>query len=170
MDWGAFQAATVGFKTLVDATQAIGLLKTREEVDAVRADLLGKLVTTQQALLELQNVVTAVREENEELEKEISRIRDFQTVRERYQLVALGPGALAYALKEELQADTPPHHLCPQCFEKDKRSILQFAGIERGRRGVLACGACGERVMYPHSGYAAPKVVAVGRSRGGRRL
>ena len=56
----------------------------------------------------------------------------------RYQLVETTGKAIVYKLKEEFEADEPPHYACPNCFDADdKRSILQV-----NLRRILVCNRC----------------------------
>ena len=142
-----FAAAMGGLKAAAQTVQGLRELRTKQDVEAVRADLLGKLVETQQAVLELQQSVGALREENLALREENRRLRDFDGERERYELKALGPNAIVYAPNKELQPDAPAHYLCVQCFKNAECSVLQGAGYE-GFHRVLKCYACQSRVLY----------------------
>ena len=161
---GALATAMGGLKAAAKAVQGLHELRTKQEVDAVRANLLGKLIDAQQAVLELQQSAGALRDENLALKEENRHLRAFEGERERYELKSLGPGATVYSPKEELHPDAPSHHLCAQCFEGAKRSILQHAGYEGSER-ILECPGCKSRVLYrDEAGDFPPEIVRL-RSR-----
>ncbi len=148
MEWDAmFATAMGGLKAAAQTAQGLRELRTKQQVEAVRSDLLGKLIDAQQVVFELQQAVGALREENLALGEENRRLRDFDGQRERYELQALGANALVYSPKKHLQPDAPAHHLCVQCFESAKRSVLQHARYE-GFQRILECPACKSRVLY----------------------
>ena len=150
-------AAAVGaLNSLIESVRALRSLRSQKDVDAVRADLLGKVIDAQQAVLNLQALAATERERRtaaekrvSELEQENAHLRDWSEERKRYALVALGPDACAYKMKDaEAASDEPVPHLCAHCFEDAQRSILQAQEYDSYTR-ILECPRCKTRVTYP---------------------
>ena len=89
-----------------------------------------------------------------ELEAELMKREDWAAEQEHYTLHAVDSGAFVYALKPGVEATEPPHWLCQQCFQQQRKSILQFhsqpPNVPGGGRGDYrrwVCSACGHALM-----------------------
>jgi hypothetical protein len=58
-------------------------------------------------------------------------------------LAEVASGVLAYAIKEAVRGAEPEHHLCPDCYQKGQKSLLQREYREVGRASLLVCHRCG---------------------------
>jgi hypothetical protein len=80
-----------------------------------------------------------------ELEKQMAQMEAWETEKQRYELKdvsgSAGSGTYAYALKPEANGSEPSHWICAACYQRHKRSILQAAEIDVGRR-VFRCPNC----------------------------
>jgi hypothetical protein len=102
------------------------------------------------AVIELQEKILAARSEQGtlvelvgELKKRVTELEAWGKDKERYTLVDLGQGLLAYALRAGMENGEPPHHLCAQCYSDGIKSYLQQETRFPGRCSVLACNRCG---------------------------
>ena len=77
-----------------------------------------------------------------ELEEELAQREDWAAEKERYALDDVDRGVFAYALKPDVKTTEPPHWLCQQCMEQQRKSVLQLAGQAAGRHSRWLCGAC----------------------------
>lgn len=83
-----------------------------------------------------------------ELEKEAAESKEWAAEREKYQLSEWESGncwAFTYVLKQEHRAVTPVHHLCTNCYEDGRKSILQKES-GGGDDAYLACPRCKTRI------------------------
>lgn len=125
------------FAELVAATEslkvagqiAVGLidLKTTTEVQSKAIELNQKILAAQHELFAANTAQAALIERVRDLESEITRMKDWETEKNRYQLATPYIGCLVYALKKAMSNGEPPHYICTRCYENGKRSILQTA-------------------------------------------
>ncbi len=133
-------------KALVD-TKTEGAV--REKVMAlqnVMIDLQTTVLELQGRILSLQNENVSLKETIKEREVEIEKNKQWDQTARRYKLVRLGADPqFAYALADA--ADTPPHYLCPVCFEAKKKTILEYAGQTKRGSMLLKCFVCKTEVF-----------------------
>jgi hypothetical protein len=99
---------------------------------AKQAGLQQVLLDFNTQVIELQGKIMAASAKYEELAKikdeavkKLVAYENWNKKAARYLLTELAPGILVYAQKPDVKNTEPPHYLCPYCFEKLKRSILQ---------------------------------------------
>ena len=123
------------------------------------AELNGKIADMQFALIDAQSDALASQEAQSkqsarirELEQTIAEFDDWEAEKARYRLVEVGynlGGVFVYLLhKESAQEDEPPHYICPHCYNRGKKSILQrdrVGGIPRH-----TCPDCGTAIKVNH--------------------
>ena len=140
-DISAIAAALASFQTAKNIAQAMIGLR-----DA--AAFQSKMIEFQSAILDAQNAAFAANDERAtlvqrigKLEKEIADFKAWEAEAKRYQLTEVATRVFAYALKPEAQGAEPPHWICPGCYQKHQKSILQ--GFESGAFGWShACPSC----------------------------
>ena len=93
-----------------------------------------------------------------ELEAELMKREDWAAEQERYTLHAVDSGAFVYALQPGVETAEPPHWLCPQCFQQQRKSILQFhsqppepGSSQLGRYRRWVCSVCGHALMVHYT-------------------
>ncbi len=142
MDLSSFAAAASIAQTASETIQAL-VHKARDarmkkdllELHNLLHSLLVKLVEAQTQYQQLLEVVR-------ELEKEQEQAEQWAQTETQYELHQLAPGAVVYVPKPAQGQAVPDHYLCPQCFHKRFKSILQFhEWASSGRR--YRCNACG---------------------------
>ncbi|MFC7290898.1 hypothetical protein [Hirschia litorea] len=123
-----FLAAKAAVESL---NQGIEMLKTFEEVkDAnnsatLRFDLNRKILEAQQYALEAQREQLNQQTRISELEQEIAHLKSWENFKEDYSLEEVSKGTYLYVSKENF---SPEIWLCPNCFERAAKSILQANG------------------------------------------
>jgi hypothetical protein len=128
---------------LSEATAALGALKALTEmakavIDAKsESDRLAAVAKLQSALIDVQQNTLALQANAAELQDELIKLRrkntELQAAKsdlDRYTQVQFqSTGAMVYELKEErVNPGELPHYLCPSCFVKSRKSILQKSG------------------------------------------
>lgn len=117
---------------------AIGSLRTAAEIAkgmiGLRdtAIIQGKVIELQSAILAAQSSALAAQSEQFDLinkirdfEKDIARMKAWDSEKEKYTLKQVQPRSLAYAIKPEAQGSEPAHYICANCYEKGEKRILQ---------------------------------------------
>jgi hypothetical protein len=124
-----------------------------------------KIIELNQQLLEAQSSVFAVNQERatlieriSQLEKDLVRLKAWETEKQRYQLADIGDGTFAYALKESMSGGEPPHYICTNCYEQAKKSILNSTRLPGGGN-LLTCASCSAKLIIRH-GYTPPSYVS----------
>jgi predicted P-loop ATPase len=113
----------------------------------------GKLLEFQSKLIDANNAAFAAQDERSamlerigELEKEVARLKAWETEKQRYELKELRSGAFARSLKEEEASREPPHNVCANCYERGQKFILQQEIRFPGRASVAVCHGCGAEI------------------------
>lgn len=114
-----------------------------EFINAQRLELLGALVSAQQAR-------EAVAKRESELEEKIMQLEDWFKIEARYKLWEIMPIRFAYRLKLEfVDAGEPFHYICSNCFREKEKSILQKFRQDRkgmGRLHGFVCPKCKQEI------------------------
>ena len=76
-----------------------------------------------------------------DLEQEIVRLKDWTAEAQRYQLVNVRHGAIAYTSKKGMENGEPAYWLCANCFTQTRKSFLQHKG-QNGPESSYGCDTC----------------------------
>jgi hypothetical protein len=143
-DMIAIAQALNAFKAAKDIAETmIGLRDT--------AAFQGKLIEFQSKIIDANNAAFAAQEERSsllqtirDLEKEVTDLKAWEGEKERYELTDIsgGNGSLAYVIKEELRSGAPLHCLCANCYQHNKKSILQRRGVFSPEANYALCPEC----------------------------
>jgi hypothetical protein len=86
------------------------------------------------------------------LEAKVASFENWEAEKQRYEMTGLERTGIAYVLNPEERVGKPPHGLCPQCYERRIKSILQSNGEPRSRMHLWVCSIC--KAEIPASGHA----------------
>ena len=108
----------------------IGALKTAFDLakglkdidDATRRN--AAVIELQEKILSAQQSQSALIETVSDLEKEVTALKTWEADKARYELKALAPSVVAYALKDSMSNGEPPHDLCANCYAAEKSPIF----------------------------------------------
>ncbi len=90
------------------------------------ADFVRGIVNAQQAQAAMSKKIDA-------LEKELTAIKDWEAEAARYQMFETQEGSIVFQLdKEQLKPGELEHDICPNCYGKRKKSILQAQKLAEG--------------------------------------
>ena len=94
-------------------------------------------------LATLQQENSSLKHAIEDLKREAVRKENWESESKRYVLHDAAQGLVVYALKQSMSNGEPPHYLCANCFNEDKKTVLYFS-IKAGdkRAETLNCKAC----------------------------
>jgi len=91
----------------------------------------AQLIAFQSVIIQLQSTIASVQIQNasllqdkRDLERQIAEMNGWEGEKQRYTLVTIWDGSVAYALKESASQGEPPHWLCTFCYSNGKKSIL----------------------------------------------
>jgi hypothetical protein len=125
---------------------AKGLLGIRDaaKIQAKVIELQAEILSAQQSAFAANSAQTALLTHIRQLETEVAEAKAWDTEKQRYQLSDVGLGSLAYTLRPEAQGAEPAHAICPGCYQKGKKSILQHDS--ELHFGLLRCHECGAKL------------------------
>jgi len=134
---GEVFAGIGGFKAMMDiAKMLIGANQTAA-VNAAVIDLQSKILSAQEEYSTLLGKVA-------ELETEVARLKAWDGEKQRYELKKQGDTeVLAYTLKEGVEPAEPAHSICPDCYQRRQKSLLQKETRGHGQEIALTCQVCG---------------------------
>ena len=111
-------------KTALDVAKGLNATITEAKVAEAKTQIIGHLITAQQAMLDAQQTLLEDTDTIRALEAEIMGLKDWQTEAARYELADAGQRTVAYRLKQGEGTGEPAHWLCPNCFADGKKSFL----------------------------------------------
>jgi DNA-directed RNA polymerase subunit RPC12/RpoP len=139
------QSAVSSLKTAGDIAKGFLQLKSI-------ADVQGKVIELQSAILGAQTSALAAQSEQatmiqrvRDLEEEVRNVKAWEEAKQRYSLYEPTAGSFVYALKENSGSPEPSHWICTNCYENNKRSILQLKSI--GKVDQYVCPHCYSEVL-----------------------
>lgn len=122
--------AADGLKSVMDIAKGLGALRGSER-EAKLAEMTRQVATAYQAVIDATLDQAAVLNRNQELEREVLRLKESASEKDRYQLVAVSPGVFAYAVKESARGVEPVHYVCQPCCDKGHKGVLVQTGNVR---------------------------------------
>jgi hypothetical protein len=121
------------------------------------------VIELQEKILTAQTAQSTLIERIRELEKEVAGFETWDAEKQRYRLTDFGGNTFAYALKQEAANGEPSHRICPNCYEKRHRSILQFDFRTSVGQDKYKCPSCKTEYEFgsrqqrdPHRGGYSP--------------
>jgi len=160
MDLSTLIAAKDGAKAIYEGIKTVVDLKEDAAVNERIQPLLAIATDVQLNILETLTVTEAAKRRVADLEAEVIALKEWGSEKSRYALYELGPGALVYHLKPELQGTDPVHYICPQCYQNNIKSILQ-AGLPKDLNRTLECHRCNLSVLYRPPGDESDEYIAI---------
>lgn len=124
------------FKSMMDIAKGLKDINDAAARNSAVIELQDKILSAQAAQMELVERVTG-------LEKEMARFEAWEIEKQRYELKPIGEhSTLVFTLKEGVNPPEEPHHICANCFNDRKKSILQPEQRNHGRSHLLVCHGC----------------------------
>jgi hypothetical protein len=148
----AIQAAAGSLKTAGEIVGALISLGIKAEVRAKVIELQGVILAAQSGAMSAQASQMELLQRVRDLEGQLVRLEDWEAEKKRYALVQADSATIYVLRKSEVDAGEVPHAICPRCYERAQKSILQ--GNSRREGGGQFCPSCD--VIYPMWGLPAP--------------
>jgi hypothetical protein len=111
-----------------------GLAKAGADIAAASDDAKrnAQLIEFQRVIIQLQSSIASVQVQNaallrdkEQLEKQLMQLENWATEKDRYTMVTVFETATVYSLKESMSNGEPPHYICPVCYQRGHKTLLQ---------------------------------------------
>jgi predicted RNA-binding Zn-ribbon protein involved in translation (DUF1610 family) len=121
MDIATISTAITALKSATGIIQALSDMNKGAEINQKAIELQSIILGLQGNLLELQAQVSELLDKKRELERKIGDQDAWVGMEKEYHLTEITSGQYIYASSTQ----KPGHWLCPNCFDKKKKSILQ---------------------------------------------
>lgn len=129
-------------KAIKDISETMIGLRDASVFEEKRFELQSKMLDAQNAALAANEERAALVQRVSGLEQEVARLRAWDSEKERYELKQWGDGAFAYTLKETETSSEPLHAICPGCYQRGTKSILQSNGEIQVHKHAWNCFSC----------------------------
>lgn len=137
-------AAGQGIEKLIETRD---LIKFGDELRKLHAEILA----AQRGAMTAQANEATLLEQVGALKKRVAELEAWASERQRYDLVALAPNVMAYAVKETARGIEPPHLICANCYNEGKKSFLNQV-TQGSRVDIYRCNSCGEKLTINKGG------------------
>lgn len=139
--------------TLKAAADAAEAAKTMDDVASVKGkvvEMLDLILTAHRAAAQTQSQLISMLQENFDLKIQLGKVEQWEGVASRYRLKDFGSNTFAYELKAELEDQEPSHLLCPNCFQTQRKAILQFSHTTNNQQKLYKCSSCSKDFTLGH--------------------
>lgn len=140
IDWVA--AAFTSAKAAGDIAKSLITLRDEDLVRGRVMDLTSTLMDLQQQMMQGQMEQIEMISKIAGLEEELRTARQKSDVLGRYELLALSPGKVVYALKQQFKDVEPEHFCCTNCYDTGRRSVLKPQNPLGSTWVKYVCPAC----------------------------
>ena len=145
MDIASITATVTGLKTAGDIVNGLLSAKTSTAINAAVAELNSHLISVQRKAMSANAAQLEMVEEIRALKKEITAMKAWGTEKKRYKLHPIGEsGSVAYAVKKEHSNGEPPHYICANCYQNNRKSFLDPRESSQNDI-VFVCDRCGSK-------------------------
>lgn len=141
----AIGAAIAAVKNFVDLVGKLGDDVSKEKAEAI-SQLYDSVLDIQQQLLTAQSREYELLSRCRALEEEIAHAKDWQAEAVRYVLRSVDGGVVRQQKANDASGN-PPHWLCANCFEDQRKSYLQKDPKIVSDRHVWKCPRCSTAVL-----------------------
>src|SRR5574340_867262 len=124
--YGEIVAAIQSTRALADLLRSAKDLANYNDVLTAVSEVNAKLMDATTVALASQEAQSRHLARIRQLEAELEKVAGWETLASRYVLQDLAPGRFVYALRPESANGEPQHMLCPNCFVKHQKALLQL--------------------------------------------
>lgn len=137
---GEITTALASLKAATDIIKGFNALQLEAAVKEKSTELFNIIISLQSNILSMQSEYSELLTSKNNIEKELSELKNTILEKSKYILVEIAPGILAYTQKEIDKSSGPKHFLCQNCFDtKNYKSVLQRKYAEYND---LICNSC----------------------------
>jgi hypothetical protein len=159
VDITAIASIATSLRSAAEITKAMKDVRDANLIQTKTFELTREIMAAQSYALEAMATQSDLLTSKRELEEKISKLETWNTEKGRYHLKSIQTGVAVYALKEGMENGEEPHYLCPTCYNRGQKSILQRESHAMGRAVMQVCHECGTELIEEGQRYesARPK-------------
>jgi hypothetical protein len=125
MDYNSAPADLItSLRSAVEITKAMMDISDAERMRTKIVELTKEIMSAQSCALATQSAQLELLQNKRGLEDELTKLKAWNIEKYRYELRSVGPGAIAYVLKQSMRGAEPVHWICANCFESGKKRFL----------------------------------------------
>lgn len=124
-----------GFTALMSLAQQALKIRDAAGIQPIIVEFTSKLMDAQQHHALLVKRIT-------DLEQQLMKFENWETEKQRYELVKLEPGIFLRRVKVGMENGEPAHEICANCYDNGKKSLLHNLGHVNGLTH-WKCHSCG---------------------------
>ncbi len=147
VDMAAIAGVATSLRSAVEITKAMVDVRDATLIQTKTFELTREIMAAQSYALEAMATQSDLLTIKRELEEKISNMETWNTEKDRYKLKNIQPGVTVYALKEGMESGEEHHYLCPTCYNRRQKSILQKEVYSSGRIVMQVCHQCGTELI-----------------------
>ena len=137
-------ASVNALTTLLKSAHSLG---NYNEISAAVSKVNSQLLEAQSAALSSNEKQAALTSRVDALEKELIKLKDWETEARDYEATEVARGLFAYVHKGNVQPMSSTQKLCSNCFHQQRKSFLQESR-EAHREHSLTCHRCDKKVIF----------------------
>jgi len=141
-----FQGAANSLKAAGDIVRTLINMKVTADVQAKVIELQGIIMSAQTDAMSAQASQMDLLNRVRELESELSRSERWAAEQQRYELTRVMASTVYVVKQSAMQPGEPLHAICPECYEKERKSILQ--ATPRSEGAAHGCPACKAKYQF----------------------
>jgi hypothetical protein len=123
-DISAIAGLTASLRAAVEIMKAMNDISDANLIPTKIFELTREIMSAQACALAVQSERFDLLQSKRGLEEETVRLKAWSTEKYRYELKNVGPGAVAYVVKANMQGTEPAHWICANCFQTGKKRFL----------------------------------------------
>jgi hypothetical protein len=147
VDMAAISGFVASVRAAVEITKAMKDVHDANVIQTKTFELTREIMAAQGYAMEAVAAQSTLLQRVRQLEEEKAKLETWNAEKSRYQLKSIQPGVTVYALKEGMESGEEPHYLCPTCYNRGQKSILQKETRTPGMVIMQVCHECSTELI-----------------------
>jgi hypothetical protein len=156
-DISAIASFATSVRAAVEITKAMKDVRDANLIQTKVFELTREIMAAQSYAIEAMATQSALLNRIRELEEEKAKLETWNAEKSRYELKSIQTGVTIYALKEGMESGEDHHYICPTCYNRGQKSILQQETHIPGMVVMQVCHECGTELVASGIRYASAK-------------
>ena len=147
LDVGVVNQTLGSLKAAADVAESAKVMDDIARVKGKVVEMLDLILSAHGAAVQTQAQLLEMLQENHELKSQLNKVQQWDGIASRYRLKDFGDGTFAYELDPALTDQEPSHLLCSNCFQVQRKSILQYSHTTHTQQRLYRCNGCSNDVV-----------------------
>jgi hypothetical protein len=135
-------------KTAIQISKNISEISKDAAVNQKAIELQNIILDLQMSFVDFHSRYFELIELKNNIENELKQIKEWKITKSQYDLVEVETGIYVYIPNKKNKSPNPIHYLCTNCFNKQKKSILQINRIFEKGWGSFFCPECKMMIKF----------------------